>query len=257
MSLKVAVCGARGRMGLEAVRAISGAEDMELAAQIDREPFDPGTPAAFSAIPDALAASKFDVCVDLTHPSSAVTNVLACLEGGVAAVIGTSGIGEAEQDAIRKAAERTGVPALLVPNFAIGAILMMRFAEQAARWMPESTIIELHHPGKADAPSGTARHTARRILAARPPLDPRPILEDLVAPGALGAEVDGVPVHSVRLPGLVAHQEVIFGGPGETLTIRHDSLDRSSFMPGVLLSIRKVRSLKGLTVGLEALMFED
>lgn len=257
MSLRVAVCGALGRMGQEAVRAISEAADLELCAQIDREAFASGTASAFENLAEAIAATKPDVCVDLTHPSSAVENVLTCLENRVAAVIGTSGIGEKEQATIRAAAERSGTPALLVPNFAIGAILMMRFAEQTARWMPEATIIELHHPGKADAPSGTARHTAQRIATVRPSRQPWNHREDLVAPGALGADIDGIPVHSVRLPGLVAHQEVIFGGPGETLTIRHDSLDRASFMPGVLLSIRRVGSLKGLTVGLESLMFGE
>ncbi|HRK22746.1 MAG TPA: 4-hydroxy-tetrahydrodipicolinate reductase [Fimbriimonadaceae bacterium] len=255
MSIRVAVCGALGRMGKESVRAIQGAKDLELVAQIDQEPFTEGVLSCYASLAEAIEATRPDVCVEFTHPTSAVNNALTCLERGVAVVIGTSGLGESEQAQVRESALAHKTPALLVPNFAIGAVLMMRFAEQAARWMPEATIVELHHPDKADAPSGTARHTAHRIAAARPDFTPRAVRDDLVVQGALGADTEGVPVHSVRLSGFVAHQEVIFGGPGETLTIRHDSLDRSSFMPGVLLAVREVRSRPGLTVGLEALMF--
>lgn len=254
MSLRVAVCGALGRMGRETVRAVCGASDLELCAQVDRLAFEDGT-TGYSDLGSAIAEANPDVCVEFTHPESAVANALRCLESGVAVVIGTSGLGEAEQARVREAADAHETPALLVPNFAIGAVLMMRFAEEAARWMPEAAIVELHHMGKADAPSGTAKHTAHRISGARKDFQPKTFREDLIAPGALGSDIEGVPVHSIRLPGLVAHQEVLFGGPGETLTIRHDSLDRASFMPGVLLAIRSVRSLTGLTVGLESLMF--
>lgn len=251
MRLKVVVCGALGKMGSESVRAIQGADDMDLVAQVDSTPGED----ILSSLAEALDAARPDVCLDFTHPSAAAENVMHCLAAKVAVVIGTSGIDETAQARIRAAAQEHDTPALLAPNFAIGAILMMKFAEEAARWMPEAAVVELHHSGKADAPSGTAKHTARRMAAARAGFVPRTYREELVMPGALGASVEGVPVHSVRLPGLVAHQEVLFGSQGETLTIRHDSLDRTSFMPGVLLALRKVRSLKGLTVGLESLMF--
>lgn len=252
MSLKVAVCGAMGKMGQATVGAISGASDLELSALIDVQGGDHGGKSVWTSLAEALAEVKPEVCVDFTEPGSAVENTLRCLELGVSPVVGTSGIDAEGFEQIRTAAKVT--PALVVPNFAIGAILMMRFAELASRWMPEAAIVELHRFEKEDAPSGTAMHTAERIGKARTKTErPQRLIK---AQGAMGATVEDVPVHSVRLPGLLAHQEVLFGAPGETLTIRHDSLDRISFMPGVLLAVRKVRSLHGLTVGLESLMFD-
>lgn len=254
MSLKVGVIGAFGRMGRAAVQALAGAEDVELSCLIDRDPGELfGQPVTLD-LRVALEEAKPSVMVEFTLPEHAVRNALTCLERGISPVIGTSGMGSAEIDTLTEACAKFETPAMVVPNFAIGAVLMMRFAELAARWMPEAAIVELHHAGKADAPSGTAMHTAERIARGRIAEVPaRNVL--IKAEGALGAKVDQVPVHSIRLPGLVAHQEVLFGNVGETLTIRHDSMDRSSFMPGVLLAVRNVRMLQGLTVGLEPLMF--
>ena len=256
MSLKVGVVGAFGRMGKMVAQSLATAEDVELSCLVDRTPGELfGHPVTID-LRSALEDSKPSVMVEFTLPEHAVDNALACLERGVSPVIGTSGMGSAEIDMLTEACAKYETPAMVVPNFAIGAVLMMRFAELAARWMPEAAIVELHHAGKADAPSGTAMHTAERISRGRiADVPARNVL--LKAEGALGAQVDQVPVHSIRLPGLVAHQEVLFGNVGETLSIRHDSMDRTSFMPGVLLAVRNVRMLQGLTVGLEPLMFES
>ena len=253
MSIKVAVCGALGRMGRASVEAIRGASDLELVGLCDKSS---GALSGIAVSQDLSSAiDGAEVCLDFTHPSAAVDSALACLEQGVSPVIGTSGITPDAQEKIRNAASKT--PALVVPNFAIGAILMMRFAEMAAKWMPDCAVIELHRAEKPDAPSGTAMHTAERIAKGRSATTVDSLERKVFAEGALGASIEGVPVHSIRLKGLLAHQEVLFGAAGETLTIRHDSLDRASFMPGVLLAIRQVRSLKGLTVGLEGLMFGE
>lgn len=256
MSLTVAVCGALGRMGRETVRAIAAAPDLELGPLADLVAGECEGHPVHAGLAAALQSAAPDVCVDFTQPEAAVENARTCLSKGIAVVIGTSGIGESERESLSQACREHGTPALVVPNFAIGAVLMMRFAEEAARWMPDAAVVEMHHPGKVDAPSGTAMHTAERIAEGRPDSfassNPTRVVK---ASGAMGAEVAGVPVHSVRLPGLVAHQMVVFGSVGETLTIRHDSLDRSSFMPGVLLAARRVRSLSGLHIGLERLMF--
>lgn len=253
MSLKVAVCGAMGKMGQATVRAVLGDPELELAALIDTEGGELEGMPVWKDLTEALVQVKPEVCVDFTEPGSAVDNALACLELGVSPVVGTSGMDAEALERIRAASST--IPAIVVPNFAIGAVLMMRFAEMAAKWMPEAAVVELHRFEKEDAPSGTAMHTAERIGKARQPTDrPQRLIK---ADGAMGALVEDVPVHSIRLPGLLAHQEVLFGAPGETLTIRHDSLDRVSFMPGVLLAIRKVRSLESLTVGLETLVFES
>ncbi|WP_433869679.1 4-hydroxy-tetrahydrodipicolinate reductase [Saccharopolyspora sp. CA-218241] len=244
--IKVGVLGARGRMGSEAVRAVEEAADTELAAALNRE--DP-----LSGLVDA----GVQVAVELTHPDSALSNVEFCVDHGIHVVVGTSGLGTEELDAIRaRLAERPGVGVLVAPNFAIGAVLSMRFAELAARFFESAEIVELHHPKKADAPSGTAARTAQVIGRARADaeLDPMPDATTKEFDGARGADVDGVPVHSVRMAGLVAHQEVLFGTEGETLTIRHDSYDRRSFMPGVLLGVREIGSRPGLTVGLDPLL---
>jgi len=265
--IRVAVAGAAGRMGQESLRALGAAGEFEVVAAIDKlhvgEPASAvaGAPAPDVAITarlgETLDASKPDVLLDLTHPSCAADNTLTALKRKIAVVIGTSGLGNDNLSAIRSACREFETPALLVPNFAVGAVLMMRFAEMAAPWLPSAEIIELHHDGKADSPSGTATRTAEIISASRE-AEPRGVVGSIEKyPGARGAHVKGVHVHSVRLPGLVAHQEVVFGGTGELLTVRHDSMNRTSFMEGVKLACREVRTLSGFVVGLDKLMFRQ
>jgi 4-hydroxy-tetrahydrodipicolinate reductase len=242
--LRVGVLGANGRMGAEVCRAVSAADDLTLAAQLDVN--DP--------LADLLGV---DVVVDFTHPDAVMDNVEFAIANGIHAVVGTTGITQDKLDRVGEllaAAPTVGV--LIAPNFGIAAVLMMRFAAMAAPFAESVEIVELHHPDKVDAPSGTARSTALAIAAARAENPSAPDATDpkVSLPGARGASVAGVPVHSVRLRGLVAHQEVLFGWGGETLTIRHDSLDRSSFMPGVLLGVRRTPERPGLTVGLESLL---
>jgi len=244
--VKVAVLGAAGRMGSAACAAVDAADDLELVARL-------GSGDPLTALPDAGA----EVAVDLTRPDAVMANLQFCVEHGIHAVVGTSGFDEERLATLRGwLADAPGVGVLVAPNFAVGAVLMMRFAEQAARFFESVEIVELHHPDKADAPSGTARRTAEMVAAARRDagLGPMPDATTTALDGARGARVDGVPVHSVRARGLVAHQEVLLGTTGETLTIRHDSYDRQSFMPGVLLGVREVGSRPGLTVGLDALL---
>ena len=241
--IKVGVLGARGRMGSEVCRAVEGAADLELVVTGDEGDWT----AEFEA-----AAPQ--VVVDFTHPDAVLDNLRWLLAHGVHAVVGTSGFDEAKLAAVRELlAAKPEIGVLVAPNFAIGAVLTMKFAEIAARYYESAEIIELHHPRKVDAPSGTAAHTARLIAVARrdAKLGPAPDATTQELAGARGAKVEDVPVHSVRLAGLVAHQEVLFGTDGETLTIRHDSLDRTSFMPGVLLGVRSVVDNPGLTVGLD------
>jgi 4-hydroxy-tetrahydrodipicolinate reductase len=241
--IDVGVVGARGRMGSTVCAAVADAPDMEVLAEVDEgDLLDPLT--------------RCDVVVDFTHPGVVMPNLQWYIEQGLSVVVGTSGFGEDRLAEVRSWL-RPDVRVLIVPNFSVGAVLMMRFAAQAARFFESAEIIELHHAAKADAPSGTALRTASMIGAARAAakLGPPPDATASQVPGARGATVDDVHVHSVRVAGLVAHQEVLFGGHGETLTIRHDSLDRASFMPGVLLAIRRIGSLPaGLTVGLEPLL---
>lgn len=258
--IDVIVTGAAGRMGREVVRAVTAADGMRVAAAVDPsaagtllEDGAGGTVAVTADLHAALSGPGPRVLVDFTVPSQVEANVTAALAAGVDCVVGTTGIG-AEGWAGIAADAPEGVCLFVAPNFAIGAVLMMRFAETAARYMPHAEIIELHHDRKVDAPSGTAIHTAARIAAARSETPDSPGRETETFEGARGAEVGGVHVHSVRLPGLVAHQEVLFGGQGQTLTIRHDSIDRTSFMPGVVLAVRGVLPRSGLVVGLEELM---
>lgn len=242
--MRVAVFGARGRMGEEVCRAVEAAEDLELVARID-------------AGDDRAAAEGAEVVVDFTVPAVVMDNLAWCIEHGVHAVVGTTGFTEERLQVLRDhLAARPGANILIVPNFSIGAVLMMHFAEQAARFFESVEIVELHHPNKVDAPSGTAQATAKRIAAARAEagLGPVPDATEIGLDGARGAEVDGIHVHAVRARGLVAHQEVLFGSAGETLTIRHDSLDRIGFMPGVLAGVRGVGGLPGLNVGIDALL---
>ena len=243
--IKVGVLGAKGRMGAEVCRAVSDAGDMDLAAAVDI-----GDPR------DQLAGA--DVVVDFTHPGAVMDNLSWCAGHGLNTVIGTSGFDEERLADVRALlGDAPEVSVLVAPNFSIGAVLMMRFAAQAAPFFESAEIIELHHAGKVDAPSGTAARTAALISVARSEagLGLPPDATTTALAGARGADVAGLRVHSVRLAGLVAHQEVLFGGHGEVLTIRHDSLDRSSFMPGVLAGIRGVQSLPpGLTVGLDTIL---
>ena len=242
--IKVAVFGARGRMGTEVCHAVEAADGLELVAALDlgddREP--------------AKAAA---VAVDFTHPDAVLDNLVWCIEHGINVVVGTTGFTDERLEQLRGIlARQPAVGVLVAANFSIGAVLMMHFAAQAAAFYESAEVIELHHPDKADAPSGTAAVTARRIAAARAaanlPAPPDATVQEL--PGARGAAVDGIRIHGVRLRGLVAHQEVLFGAEGETLTIRHDSLDRVSFMPGVIAAVRAVGSRPGLTVGIESVL---
>jgi len=231
-------------MGLEVCKAVDAADDLELVAMIDQGD-------------ELFSGATAQVLVDFTSPDVVLDNVRWAIEQGISIVVGTTGFTEERLDRVRGwLAEKPGANVLVAPNFGIGALLMMRFAATAARYFESVEIIEQHHPRKFDAPSGTSTHTARLIAEARaaagsPPM-PDATKEEL--DGARGALVDGVRVHSVRAAGLVAHQEVLFGSAGETLTIRHDSLDRTSFMPGVLLAVRQIASRPGLTVGLEPLL---
>jgi 4-hydroxy-tetrahydrodipicolinate reductase len=245
--INVAVIGARGKMGSAACAAIEAADDLELVARILRGQ-------SLDAIKEA------DVAVDLTHPGAVMENLAQCLDYGVNVVAGTSGFTEERLAEVRKRLEAApGVGVLVVPNFSIGAVLMMRFAADAARFYESVEIVEMHHPTKKDAPSGTSRRTAELVASARADAGLAPMPDETVEQleGARGTAVDGVPVHSLRVRGLVAHQEVLLGSPGETLTIRHDSLDRESFMPGVLAAIRAAPDLPGLTVGLDRVLGLD
>ncbi|BCJ34877.1 4-hydroxy-tetrahydrodipicolinate reductase [Actinocatenispora thailandica] len=244
--IPVGVLGAAGRMGSEVCRAVRAAGDMELVATA-RSGDERG------AVTDAGAR----VVVDFTSPQAVLDNVRWCIDQGIHAVVGTSGLDADRLDRVRQwLAARPEVGVFVAPNFAIGAVLMMEFAERAARFFASAEVVELHHPNKLDAPSGTAVRTAELIGAARERagLGPAPDATATALPGARGAEVSGVHVHSVRSAGLVAHQEVLFGAAGETLTLRHDSYDRTSFMPGVLMAVRAVLSRPGLTVGLGTLL---
>jgi 4-hydroxy-tetrahydrodipicolinate reductase len=239
---RVGVLGARGKVGSAVVAAVEAAEDLELVASVDTG----------DSLAD-LVERGVEVVVDFTHPDVVMDNLRFCVEHGIHAVVGTTGFDDERLDRLRGWLEDTPVGVLVAPNFSIGAVLMMRFAAEAATYFESVEIVELHHPDKADAPSGTARRTASLIAAARREAGSAPIPDatSTSLPGARGADVEGVRVHGLRIRGLVAHQEVVLGGLGETLTIRHDSLDRVSFTPGVLLGVRQVAATPGLTVGLE------
>ncbi|WP_405006361.1 4-hydroxy-tetrahydrodipicolinate reductase [Kitasatospora purpeofusca] len=243
MTLRVAVIGAKGRIGSEAVKAVEAAPDLDLVATLGRG-------SDLSELTDA----GVQVAVELTHPDSVMGNLDHCLSHGIHVVTGTTGWTEERLATVRgqlAAAPELGL--LIAPNFSIGAVLGMKFAQAAAKYFESVEVVELHHDRKADAPSGTATRTAQLIAAARAEAGRAPQQDPTThgLPGARGADVDGVPVHSVRLRGLLAHQQVMFGDDGETLTIRHDSLHHSSFMPGILLGVRKVVETPGLTLGLE------
>jgi 4-hydroxy-tetrahydrodipicolinate reductase len=242
-AIKVGVLGARGKVGSAVCRAVEEADDTELVAEVDHD--DPV---------ELLREKGAEAVVDFTHPDAVMDNLRYCIEHGIHAVVGTTGFDDERLDRLRGwLADSPGTGVLVAPNFSIGAVLMMRFAAEAARHFESVEIVELHHPDKADAPSGTARRTAQLVAAARRDagLPPSPDATSSGLDGARGADVDGVHVHAVRARGLVAHQEVVLGGLGETLTLRHDSMDRASFTPGVLVGLRAIADHPGLTVGLE------
>jgi len=244
--INVAVLGARGRMGSEVVKAVEATEGLALVAAFD-----------LGDSLDQLKDSAVKVVVDFTTPDSVMSNLEFLINNGINVVVGTTGFDDAKLATVKGwLAQNPSVGVLVAPNFAIGAVLMMEFAEKAARYFESAEIIELHHPAKVDAPSGTAARTAELMSAARKEagLGAMPDATTTALDGARGALVGGIPVHSVRARGLVAHQEVLFGGLGETLTIRHDSIDRAGFMPGVILGVRKIVNTPGLTHGLDKFM---
>ncbi|MGZ4437173.1 MAG: 4-hydroxy-tetrahydrodipicolinate reductase [Nocardioides sp.] len=247
--MKVGVLGARGKVGSEVCRAVREADGFELVAEVDA-----GDDLA------TLVEAGAEAVVDFTHPDAVMGNLEFCVSQGIHAVVGTTGFDDERLERVRRwLADAPGVGVLVAPNFSVGAVLMMRFAAEAAPFFESVEIVELHHPDKADAPSGTARRTASLVADARRAagLGPVPDATSTSLEGARGADVDGIRVHGLRIRGLVAHQEVILGGLGETLTIRHDSMDRASFTPGVLLGLRSIGGAPGLTVGLEHFMGLD
>ena len=252
--IKILVSGALGRMGRTVIDAVQNDSELELVGAVDI--FD-GEISGMKVETDLITAiEKFqpDVMVDFTRPDSVFKNVMIALDKKVSPVVGTTGLTDEQKNLIRESAEKNNTPAFIAPNFAIGAVLMMLLSQKVAKYLPDVEIIELHHDKKLDAPSGTALLTAKMIAEVRNKHiqgnpDEKENLEHV-----RGADYEGMKIHSVRLPGYVAHQEVIFGGLGQTLTIRHDSTGRDSFMPGVLLACKKVRGLKGLTVGLDKIL---
>jgi 4-hydroxy-tetrahydrodipicolinate reductase len=244
--IRVGVLGARGRMGAEVVKAVNNSTDLELVAELD-----------LGDSLDQLLSSKAQVVVDFTTPDSVMKNLEFLIQNNIHAVVGTTGFDAARIDSLSKElSKHPEVGVLIAPNFAIGAVLMMEFAEKAARYFDSAEIIEMHHPAKVDAPSGTAARTAELMTQARKDSKkaPMPDATKQSLDGARGSKVGDIPIHSIRAQGLVAHQEVLLGGVGETLTIRHDSLDRAGFMPGVLLGVRSVINHPGLTHGLDKFM---
>ena len=242
--MRVGVLGAKGKVGTTMCAAVRAADDLTLSAEVDagddlRLLTDGGT----------------EVVIDFTHPDVVMDNLKFLIDNGIHAVVGTTGFTDDRLEQVRSwLSGKPDSAVLIAPNFAIGAVLSMYFAQKAAPYFESVEVIELHHPQKADAPSGTATRTAKLIAQARKGLPPNPDATSTGLEGARGADVDGIPVHSVRLTGLVAHQEVLFGTLGETLTIRHDSLDRTSFVPGVLLAVRQIARHPGLTIGIEPLL---
>ena len=266
--IRVMISGASGRMGQEVAKAVLAADDLELVGAMD--PFGKGQDIGAlvgagangiqiaNNLSDEIARSKPEIVIDFTVPSAVYNNVLTYLEHGVFPVVGTTGMNlEAVNDLIDRS-EKAGVGGLIAPNFALGAVLMMRFAAEAARFFPNVEVIELHHDQKVDAPSGTAKTTVEMILEQRDDFQQGPLNETENISGVRGGKLaGGVRIHSIRLPGLVAHQEVLFGGLGQTLSIRHDTISRESFIPGVILAARKVKGLKKIIYGLDKLLFNN
>lgn len=260
MAIRVGVFGAAGKMGRTVCDAVAADPDCELVAVVDPGAEGEeihGLPCAFG--PEGMAEAGAEVAVDFTQADAARKNIRFCTDRGIHCVVGTTGLGEGDLEEVRVWVDAGDANVFLAPNFSIGAVLAMRFAAEAARHLGSAEVVELHHNQKLDAPSGTALRTAKGVAEAwrehgRPEGGEPASGEEEKVPGARGADVDGVRVHAVRLQGLVAHQEVVLGGPGQMLTIRHDSIDRTSFMPGVLLAVKEVGSRPGLTVGLEELL---
>lgn len=260
--IRVFVAGAGGKMGQEIVRTILNQEDMQLVGASDtrHQGMDVGYAIGTSRIgldmsglmdAEMLRSSQADILVDFTNPQSVLKNAKLAISLGIVPVIGTTGLDDAEIAEIRELVDREKSGAFIAPNFAIGAILMMRFAQEAAKYLPHVEIIELHHDQKLDAPSGTALKTVEWISEVRQPMAQGHPNEYEKIPGSRGGDVEGIHIHSVRLPGLVAHQEVIFGGLGQSLTIRHDAFSRETYMPGIMIAIRKALELSTLVIGLE------
>lgn len=262
--LKVLVCGALGKMGMEAVKAVSQDNGLELVGAVDvrargerladlfRIPA--GDRILEHELEMVLDREKPEVMVDFTNPQAVFNNARAALQRKIACVIGTTGLNDIELKQLEKLALEKQVGVAVIPNFAIGAVLMMKFAQEAARYLPDVEIIELHHDQKMDAPSGTAIKTAEMINETRAPRPPRNVREFEKLAGSRGGDAGQVRIHSVRLPGFIAHQEVIFGGPGQSLTIRHDSYDRVGFMPGVVMVVKKMAQRQGLVYGMDNLL---
>jgi 4-hydroxy-tetrahydrodipicolinate reductase len=243
MALKVGVLGAAGRMGSEVCRAVDADDELELVARVTHDDDR-----------NWLRESGAEVAVEFTVPESVKDNVVFCIESGIPIVVGATGLTGPDLEGLAALSEKHGVPVFVAPNFAVGAVLMMKFASEAARYFETAEIVERHHEKKLDAPSGTALRTASLMNDLRGRPWSAPEAGTMSLEGSRGGDADGIRIHSIRLPGSVAHQEVILGGPGETLTIKHDSLDRSSFMPGVLLAVKRIPHLSGVTVGLEHLL---
>jgi 4-hydroxy-tetrahydrodipicolinate reductase len=265
--IKVAVVGANGRMGREALKALSPSHGFQIVAAVDRAENgksvhdlvggdSPKNVFLTDKLGAALDAAPTDVVLDFSHHSAVVAHTDSAFTRGANIVIGCTGISEANLSEIRSLAKEYGRAAMYIPNFAIGAVLMMKFSQLAAKWMPDAEIIEMHHERKEDSPSGTALLTAEIISQARVRPTTKMPSQLIKVEGARGGKFCDIPVHSIRLPGFLAHQQVIFGGPGETLTIRHDSTDRASFMHGVRLALHEVANLQGLTIGLDKLLFK-
>lgn len=265
-TIRVAVCGAKGKMGQEVVKTVLNDTVLKLAGVVDPHSLNEtvndfyGTDQAPAMhfdqdLKTMLSRETPDVCVDFTNPSVVYGNTMAMIEAGCRPVIGTTGLTPEQLQEIDQALKSKGLGGMVVPNFAIGAVLMMKFAQEAARYFDHAEIIELHHNKKADAPSGTALKTAELMRQSQPKFGPTNAPEKEVIAGARGAtDPANIHIHSVRLPGFIAHQEVILGSPGQILTIRHDSMDRACFMPGVALSVKKVMQLHGLIYGLEHIL---
>lgn len=262
--IKVIVSGALGKMGQATIKAVQEDQELQLLGAVDLKSRGEKLSNSMGALgadikvendlDSLIKNTKPNVMVDFTNPQSVFNNARSALQNGVAAVIGTTGLNEFELKQLDKIATDNGIGIAVIPNFAIGAVLMMKFAREAALYFPDVEIIELHHDQKMDAPSGTAIKTAEMINENRASRPPRNVKEFEKIPGSRGGDMEQIRIHSVRLPGFVAHQEVIFGGIGQSLKIRHDSIDRAGFMPGVVMVIKKMNEIKGLVYGMENLM---
>lgn len=242
--IKVIVVGSKGKMGAEAVKAVQNDTELELVSAIDMDD-------DLSAV---LAEKKPNVAIDFTHPSCVKENIRKIVSAGVHAVVGTTGLSTDEMNALGRLANDNNCGVAICPNFAIGAVLMMKYSAEIAKYMPKVEIMECHHDKKADAPSGTALQTAHLIAKSNPEINKDPIDEQELVPGSRGGRDNNIPIHSVRLEGFIASQEVMFGGLGQTLKLRHDTISRESFMPGVVLAVKKMHTVSGLVYGLENLL---